>query len=177
MTPKTCKSGTDRIAFVALNFLKSYDVFVNVQGDEPLIDPKLIDELVRMLKKDKKVEYVTAAFPVKDEASMNSPNVVKVVFDKDMYAMYFSRVPIPFNRNGANIKYYKHIGIYGYKRKFLLEFTKIKVSSLEKAESLEQLRALTSGRKIKVVIAKRDSLGVDVPEDILKVEKYLYHGK
>jgi 3-deoxy-manno-octulosonate cytidylyltransferase (CMP-KDO synthetase) len=173
MTSKTCKSGTDRIAFTASKILKSYEIFINVQGDEPLIDPKLIDALASSLKKEKTLEYITAAFPVTEEEVIKNPNVVKVIFDKNGYALYFSRFAIPYNRDNAKIKYYKHMGIYGYKRKFLLEFSKSKMSVLEKAESLEQLRVLENGKKIKVIIAKHDSVGVDMPEDILKVEKYL----
>jgi 3-deoxy-manno-octulosonate cytidylyltransferase (CMP-KDO synthetase) len=173
MTPKTCKSGTDRIAFVASKFLKSFGIFINVQGDEPLIDPMLIDELIKSIKKDKTVEYITAAFPIKDVDLVNNPNVVKVIFDKDMYALYFSRFAIPFNRDGLRIKYYKHMGIYGYKRKFLLNFSKTKSSLLEKAENLEQLRALENGKKFKIVVSKKDSVGVDTPKDIAQVEKYL----
>jgi 3-deoxy-manno-octulosonate cytidylyltransferase (CMP-KDO synthetase) len=173
MTPKACKSGTDRIAFVASNFSKRFGFFINVQGDEPLIDPALIDELIKSLKKDNSVEYITAAFPIKDVDSINNPNVVKVVFDKDMYALYFSRFAIPFNRDGLRIKYYKHMGIYGYKRKSLLDFCKTKNTILERTESLEQLRALENGKKIKIVVSKKDSAGVDTPKDIAKVEKYL----
>jgi 3-deoxy-manno-octulosonate cytidylyltransferase (CMP-KDO synthetase) len=173
MSPKTCKNGTDRIAFTVSKFLKNYEIFINVQGDEPLIDPNLIDELAKSLKKDKAVEYITAAFPIKDKDLINNPNIVKVIFDKNMYALYFSRFAIPYNRDFSSVKYYKHIGIYGYKRKFLLEFSKMKTSSLEKAESLEQLRALENCKKIKIVVAKNDSVCVDNPEDITKVEKYL----
>ena len=173
MTPDKCKSGTDRTAFTALRFLKNYDNFINVQGDEPLIDPKLVDELAVSLKKTKSLEYITAAFPLKEESVINNPNVVKVVFDKDGYALYFSRFAIPYNEDNSKIKYYKHMGIYGYKRNFLLEFSKSKMSSLEKAENLEQLRALENGKRIKIVVAKHDSIGVDMPSDILKVEKYL----
>jgi 3-deoxy-manno-octulosonate cytidylyltransferase (CMP-KDO synthetase) len=173
MTPKICHSGTDRIAFVASKFLKSCGIFINVQGDEPLIDPNLIDRLAKSLKKDKNVEYITAAFPIEDANSINNPNVVKVVFSNDMYALYFSRCAIPFNRDCLKVRYYKHIGIYGYKRKFLQYFSKSKKSILEKAENLEQLRAIENGKKIKVIIAKKDSIGVDTPKDIAKVEKYL----
>jgi 3-deoxy-manno-octulosonate cytidylyltransferase (CMP-KDO synthetase) len=173
MTPKTCKNGTARVAFVASKFSKSYGNFINVQGDEPLIDPTLIDGLAKSLKKDKNIEYVTAAFAIKDVNAINNPNVVKVVFGKDMYALYFSRCAIPFNRDGLKIKYYKHIGIYGYKKEFLQKFYKSKKSILEKAENLEQLRAIENGKKLKVVIAKKDSIGVDTPVDIAKVEKYL----
>ncbi|GMO67038.1 MAG: 3-deoxy-manno-octulosonate cytidylyltransferase [Endomicrobiia bacterium] len=173
MTPETCKSGTDRIAFAASKFLKSYDIFVNVQGDEPLIDTKLIDELAVLLKKDKSLEYVTAAFQIVEKEVIESPNNVKVVFDKYGYALYFSRFAIPYNRDNTNVRYYKHIGVYGYKKKFLLDFSKNSVSFLEKAENLEQLRALENGKKIKVIVAKCDSIGIDTPGDILKVEKYL----
>jgi 3-deoxy-manno-octulosonate cytidylyltransferase (CMP-KDO synthetase) len=144
-----------------------------VQGDEPLIDPKLIDKLSVLLKENKSLEYVTAAFPITSQEVIKNPNAVKVVFDKDGYALYFSRLAIPYDRDNAKVKYYKHMGLYGYKRKSLLEFSKIKMSVLEKAESLEQLRALENGKKIKVVITKHDSVGVDIPEDISKVEKYL----
>lgn len=173
MTPDKCKSGTDRIAFTALRFLKNYDNFINVQVDEPLIDPKLVDELAVSLKKTKSLEYITVAFPIKEENAINNPNIVKVIFDKDGYALYFSRFAIPYNMDNSKIKYYKHMGIYGYKRNFLLEFSKNKMSSLEKAENLEQLRALENGKRIKIVVAKHDSVGIDMPSDILKVEKYL----
>jgi 3-deoxy-manno-octulosonate cytidylyltransferase (CMP-KDO synthetase) len=173
MTPKACKSGTDRIAFVASKFLKNFRIFINVQGDEPLMDPVLIDEIIKSLKKDNTIEYITAAFPIKDIDSINNPNVVKVVFDKDMYALYFSRFAIPFNRDGLKIKYYRHMGIYGYKRKFLLDFSKTKSAFLERIESLEQLRALENGKKIKIIVSKKDFAGVDTLKDIARVEKYL----
>ncbi|MDR0724201.1 MAG: 3-deoxy-manno-octulosonate cytidylyltransferase [Endomicrobium sp.] len=173
MTPKTCKSGTDRIASLAKKELNRYATFINIQGDEPLIDPNLVDDLVRSFKKDKTLEYITAAFKIKDEQSVTNPNVVKVVFDKKGYALYFSRSPIPYNRDNIKTSYYKHIGIYGYKREFLLNFSKSKTFALEKTENLEQLRAIENGKKIKVVIAKNDSIGIDTPEDILKVEKCL----
>jgi 3-deoxy-manno-octulosonate cytidylyltransferase (CMP-KDO synthetase) len=173
MTPKTCKSGTDRLAFVASKFLKNCENFINVQGDEPLIDPDLIDNLAKVLKRNKSIEYITAAFPIKDKNSINNPSIVKVVFDKNMDALYFSRFAIPYNRDNAEVKYYKHIGIYGYKKKFLLDFSKNKSSSLEKTENLEQLRALENGKKIRIILAKKDSVGLDTSEDIAKVEKYL----
>jgi 3-deoxy-manno-octulosonate cytidylyltransferase (CMP-KDO synthetase) len=171
MTPKTCRSGTDRIAFAASKFLKNYGIFINVQGDEPLIDTNLIDTLATRLKEEKSLEYITAAFPMTEDVAIKDPNIVKVVFDRNGYALYFSRFAIPYNRDNTKAKYYKHMGIYGYKRKFLLEFPKSKMSVLEKAESLEQLRALENGKKIKVVIAKHDCISVDTPEDILKIER------
>jgi 3-deoxy-manno-octulosonate cytidylyltransferase (CMP-KDO synthetase) len=127
------------------------------------------------LKKDKKLEFITAAFPIKKEEDVNNSNIVKTVFDKGGYALYFSRHAIPYNRDKIkNVKYFKHMGIYGYKRNFLISFAKSKPSMLEKAENLEQLRALENGKKIKIIISDADSIGVDSPEDILKVEKFCY---
>ncbi|MDR2772309.1 MAG: 3-deoxy-manno-octulosonate cytidylyltransferase [Elusimicrobiota bacterium] len=174
MTPQTCKSGTDRIAYATQNFLKNYDILLNNQGDEPLIDPVLIDNLASTLKNDPKVDFITAACPFKDTESAKNPNNVKVVFDKDFWALFFSRSLIPYNRDQqAPTEYFKHLGIYGYKRGFLEAFEKYEPRALEKAESLEQLRALEYGHKIKVIIADQDSIGVDEPHDILLVEKII----
>jgi len=177
MTPNSCKSGTDRIAFVAEKFLKDYRVLINVQGDEPLIDFRLVDKLADELKKHRELEFITAAFPIKKEEDVKNPNIVKVVFDKDGYAIYFSRSLIPYNRDNEKVRYYKHMGIYGYKREFVIDFAKSRPSILEKAECLEQLRALENGKKIKVIIAEKDSVGVDTPEDAVKVGKLLQTGK
>lgn len=111
---------------------------------------------------------------IRQEEDIKDPNIVKVVFDKDGCALYFSRSPVPYNRDSSkNAKYYKHMGIYGYKRDFLISFSKSKSSMLEKAEMLEQLRILENGKKIKVIISGKDSLGVDTPEDALKAERFL----
>ncbi|MDR3049474.1 MAG: 3-deoxy-manno-octulosonate cytidylyltransferase [Elusimicrobiota bacterium] len=173
MTPETCKNGTERLAFTAQKELKDYDIFINIQGDEPLIDPNLISRLASGLQEDKNLEFITAAYPLKDETDIKNPNIVKVVFDKNGYALYFSRHSIPYNRDNTPAAYYKHIGVYGYTRDFLINFSKMPASPLEKAESLEQLRALESGCKIKVIIAAKDTIGVDAPQDIEKVAKYL----
>jgi 3-deoxy-manno-octulosonate cytidylyltransferase (CMP-KDO synthetase) len=173
MTPKACKSGTDRVAFTAKNFLSGYKIFINVQGDEPLTEPALVDWIAIELKNDKKLECVTAAYPIKKEEDVKNPNIVKVVCDKEGYALYFSRSLIPYNRDNSRVKYYKHLGIYGYKRDFLIEFSESSKAILEKAENLEQLRALENGKKIKVVKAGKDSVGVDVPSDILKIEELI----
>jgi 3-deoxy-manno-octulosonate cytidylyltransferase (CMP-KDO synthetase) len=172
MTPD-CQSGTDRIAFVAKKFLTDFDVFINVQGDEPLINPKLIDNLASELKNTTDLDFVTAAYPFKNTDDSKDPNNVKVVFDKNRNALLFSRADIPYNRSGGALQKFKHIGIYGYKRDFLLSFVNYAPSPLEQAESLEQLRALDNGHKIKIVIAGEDSVSVDVVEDILKVEALL----
>ncbi len=174
MTPTTLKSGTDRIAFVAKKFLAKYDVFINVQGDEPLIDKKLVSKIAEEFKKDKKLEYLTVAYKMKPTDDYVTPNTVKVVFDKNMYALYFSRFPIPFVRDTKNkTDYYKHIGVYGYTKKFICEFAKSKQTKLEVAESLEQLRALEQGKKIKIIISKKDLQDVNVLEDITKVKELI----
>jgi 3-deoxy-manno-octulosonate cytidylyltransferase (CMP-KDO synthetase) len=173
MTASTLKSGTDRIAFLAENDLADYDLFINVQGDEPLIDPTLIDNLIINLKDNKDLGFITAAYPLKSEKDIKDPNITKVVFDKYGYALYFSRSQMPYNRNNIDVSYYKHIGIYGYRKDFLLKYAKMEEGLLEKAESLEQLRALENGYKIKVIVSDKDSIGIDVPSDIAKVEEYL----
>lgn len=176
MTPENLKSGTDRVAFVAEKYLKNYNVFINVQGDEPLIDKKLVEKMVQEFKKDKKLEYLTVAYKMKPTDDISTPNTVKVVFDKNMYALYFSRFPIPFVRdekNKAKIDYYKHIGVYGYTKKFVCEFAKSKQTKLEVAESLEQLRALEQGKKIKIIISGKDLQDVNVLEDVAKVKELI----
>ena len=176
MTPVNLKSGTDRVAYVAKKYLSKYNAFINVQGDEPLIDTKLVEKMAEEFKKDKKLEYLTAAYKMKPMDDVNNPNTVKVVFDKNMYALYFSRYPIPFVRDEKNknkVSYYKHIGVYGYTKKFVCEFTKSKQTTLEIAESLEQLRALEQGKKIKIIISKKDFHDVNVLADIKKVAKQL----
>ncbi|MBR3628649.1 MAG: 3-deoxy-manno-octulosonate cytidylyltransferase [Elusimicrobia bacterium] len=176
MTPTTLKSGTDRVAYVANKYLKNYKFFINVQGDGPLIDKKLVVKMAEEFKKYKKLEYITVAYKMKPTDDIANPNTVKVVFDKNHYALYFSRYPIPFVRDIKNKKkadYYKHIGVYGYTRKFVCEFTKSKQTKLEITESLEQLRALEQGKKIKVIISSKDLQDVNVIEDVAKVKKAL----
>jgi len=176
MTPATLKSGTDRVAYVANKYLKNYNVFINVQGDEPLIDKKLVEKIVEEFKKDKKLEYLTIAYKMKPTDDVTNPNTVKVIFDKNHYALYFSRFPIPFVREEKNknkADYYKHIGVYGYTKKFVCEFTKSKQTKLEITESLEQLRALEQGKKIKIIISSKDLQDVNVLEDVAKVKELI----
>ena len=176
MTPKNLKSGTDRVAYVAQKYLKEYTVLINVQGDEPLIDKKLIEKIAEEFSKNKKLEYLTVAYKMKSTDDINNPNTVKVIFDKNYYALYFSRYAIPFVRDLKSrnkVDYYKHIGVYAYTRKFVLEFAKSKQTKLEIAESLEQLRALEQGKKIKIIISKKDLQDVNVIDDVAKVKKAL----
>lgn len=173
MTSRSCSSGTDRIAEAVRIYGKKVDVVINIQGDEPLIAPKLIDALALELAKDSGIECVTAAYPLIKEQDILNPNIAKLVLDSNGCALYFSRSPIPFDREKCYNNYLKHIGIYGYRRKFLLEFSTWKQTPLEKSEMLEQLRILENGHNIKVVISPYDSFGVDLPQDVSKIEKIL----
>lgn len=166
-------TGTDRLAEVAAK-LKSAPIILNVQGDEPDIAPSTIDRLARALQQDSKLGMVTAANPITDRTDIRNPNVVKVVTDLDGRALYFSRSIIPHDRDGrGGIKYLRHQGIYGYRRKVLLDFVKWKPTPLEQAEKLEQLRALEHGVSIGVIVDKRGSVGVDVPGDVAKAVRAL----
>lgn len=166
-------SGTDRIAEVAAK-AKQFSHIVNIQGDEPMIDPRLIDRLVRELQRDRKLEMITAAHPFNDPREATSPHQVKTVLNRKGEALYFSRAAIPFARDmSAPPRYFRHQGIYGYTRALLLRFAGWKSSPLERAESLEQLRALENGVRIKVVITGSGSPGVDTPEDARMIERLL----
>ncbi len=166
-------TGTDRLAEVA-GRLKSARIILNVQGDEPDIAPATIDRLVRALQDDPRLGMVTAASPVTEPAEVGHPNVVKVTIDREGRALYFSRSIIPHDRDGSGrVKYLRHQGIYGYRRKVLLDFVKWKPTLLEKAEKLEQLRALEHGVSIGVIVVKRGSVGVDAPEDVARAEQVL----
>jgi 3-deoxy-manno-octulosonate cytidylyltransferase (CMP-KDO synthetase) len=171
LTSSDHRSGTDRIAEVAIKLEKASVIF-NIQGDEPLIDPLLLRRLAREFKKNKKLEIITAATPITPEAAFNE-NDVKVVFDSEGNALYFSRSRIPFPRATSKVDYYKHLGIYGFRRKALLNFVKLAPSLLEKAEHLEQLRALENGMKIRVIVSESNSVGVDTPEDATEVERLI----
>lgn len=168
MTSPDHACGTDRAAEVASSF--DYDIIVNVQGDEPLIRAEMIDAVIELLG-DEKASLGTLARQAEDPLETENPNVVKVVFDMDGYALYFSRSPIPYQRHEGDV--YHHVGIYSYRREALLKLTQMEPTALEKAEGLEQLRALEHGMKIKVGLTKFETLGVDTPEDLRKVEQWL----
>ena len=167
MTLSSHPTGTDRLAEVA-GKMPEYELIINVQGDEPLIEPAVIDSLAEAFRHEPNLQMATLATVMDDEEYKN-PNVVKVVVDKQDYALYFSRSHIPYPRVAAGQPVYKHIGIYAYKRDFLLKYAKLESSPLEKTESLEQLRALEYGYRIKVVQTNFQSVGVDTPEDLQKV--------
>lgn len=156
-------SGTARIAEVARKL--SCELIVNLQGDEPLMSSEVIDQVVTVLQRDFSCVMSTACVPKTDSQELANPNVVKVTKDQNGWALYFSRAPIPYHREGGAIRYFKHLGIYGYRRDFLLRFSTLLASSLEQAEKLEQLRVLENGYRIKVIETVHDSIGVDTEED------------
>ena len=173
MTSPKHASGTDRISEVAAK-MAGFAHIINIQGDEPLIDPKLIDRLLRELQRDKKLEMITAAHAFEDPRDAESPHQVKVVVNKTSDALYFSRAAIPFVRDAQGTgEHLRHQGIYGYRRDLLLRFVRWKVSPLEEAEALEQLRALENGVRIRVVMTGSGSPGVDTPEDARMIERLI----
>ena len=178
LTPHDIQTGSDRIAHVARE-LFDVDIVVNIQGDEPFIPGIMIDQAIEPMMIDPSVEVTTLAKKITSVDELVSPGVVKVVFDLENFALYFSRSPIPFVRDAKNISdslqydcYYKHIGLYVYKREALFQYTSLAQSELEKIEKLEQLRMLEHGMKIKVVETDYESLSVDTPEDLKLARKY-----
>ncbi len=176
MTSPDHPSGTDRIAEVSLK-LRNITHFINVQGDEPLIDPKLIETLANTLRRNPKIAMITAATPFESLLEANNPNSVKVILNKHGDALYFSRARIPFHRDDfeseSNVTPLLHLGISGYRREILKRLVKLAPSPLERCEKLEQLRALEHGIPIRVVKTPHRGIGVDTPEDAARVEKLL----
>lgn len=170
-------SGTDRLAEAAAKLTAGGITFshvLNVQGDEPLIAPALLDQLAAALLDDPALPMVTAACPLRDAADLLNPNCVKVVLARNGDALYFSRAAIPHPAPGApDTPFYRHQGVYGYRRDFLERFVAWEPSPLERTERLEQLRALENGARIRVLVTGRESLGVDTPEDVPRVEAAL----
>jgi 3-deoxy-manno-octulosonate cytidylyltransferase (CMP-KDO synthetase) len=173
-TAKGHVSGTDRIAEV-VNPL-DVRVVVNIQGDEPLIHPSMIDNVARAVMDDETIRVATIMRKIERAQDITDPHVVKVVVDKNNFALYFSRSPIPFLARNSEISdpvYYKHIGLYGYSKDFLFMYKNMAPSTLERTERLEQLRILQEGYRIKVIETAHDTIGVDTPEDLEKVKDYL----
>ena len=170
MTRADHVSGTDRVAEAAS--AENAELVVNIQGDEPLIEPAAIDAAILPLAHDPAIVMGTLKKAIEDPREVTDPNVVKVVTDRNGDAIYFSRCPIPFERGPARPgTHFKHIGLYVYRRDFLLEYSALPVGPLERAERLEQLRALENGYRIRVVETECESLGVDTPEDLERVCK------
>jgi 3-deoxy-manno-octulosonate cytidylyltransferase (CMP-KDO synthetase) len=185
LTSPRHRSGTDRVAQIAAR-AKKFAYIINIQGDEPLVDPRLIDKLVEKLRSDRKIAIVTAAHPFEHPAEAASPHQVKVVIDLKGHALYFSRAPIPSSSCDAlqsaeerrrpgdrRSLFLRHQGIYGFRRETLLQFVKWKPTPLERAESLEQLRALENGVTVHVLITAKGSPGIDTPQDAHALERSL----
>jgi 3-deoxy-manno-octulosonate cytidylyltransferase (CMP-KDO synthetase) len=172
MTRADHPSGTDRLAEVAAADREATH-FVNVQGDEPLIEPALIDRLIDAMCADGSLPMITAASPIENPADADNPNVVKVVVRGDGLALYFSRSRIPHPRRETPVPCRRHLGIYGYRRDILLEFVKWRPTPLEETEGLEQLRALEHGVPIRVIDTRDESPGIDTPEQVAVVEAIL----
>jgi 3-deoxy-manno-octulosonate cytidylyltransferase (CMP-KDO synthetase) len=178
MTPKDISTGSDRIAYVVKD-IQEARIIVNIQGDEPFIKGKMIDQAIEPLLFDPSVNVSTLAKRIDDVDDLKSPSIPKVVFDYNNFALYFSRSPIPFVRDArTNIEriqkadIYKHIGLYVYRRDYLLKFTQLAQTDLEQIEKLEQLRMLENGFRIKVVVTEHENLAVDTPEDLERARRY-----
>jgi 3-deoxy-manno-octulosonate cytidylyltransferase (CMP-KDO synthetase) len=173
LTKASHETGTDRLAEVAASL--DCDIVLNVQGDEPLIDPRAIDELVAPFISDPSVQMTTLFRRIHDPAELSNPNIVKVVLDRAGFALYFSRAPIPHVRDprGGWPPLYRHIGLYGYRRSALMVLASLEPTPLERAESLEQLRALEHGIRIKAVETRHESFEVNTPEDLEQVRRLL----
>ena len=187
VTSPTARSGSERVAEVARS--RHAEVIINVQGDEPLIQPEMVSQLADFLSRHQAVPMASLMTKLSRPEDVANPNIVKVVVDRDGYALYFSRSPIPFMKPETRDPrpetsrspvsgllsqvYYKHLGIYGYQRHFLLQFPHLEPTPLEQAEQLEQLRALEHGYRIKLLETMHDTIGVDTPEDLQRVEQLL----
>jgi 3-deoxy-manno-octulosonate cytidylyltransferase (CMP-KDO synthetase) len=181
MTPKSIASGTDRVAHVAREL--DGDILVNIQVDEPFIEPQEIDLVARILMEDSQAVMGTLIKQIRNIEELTSPNTAKVVVDNQNNALYFSRSPIPFSRDNIdyenwlqNQPYYKHIGIYSYRKAFLLQYSQWESTPLENVEKLEQLRVLENGYRIKVAETEFDTVCVDTPEDLIKVRQMVDTG-
>ena len=172
LTRKDHINGTSRIAEVCETYT-DYDVIVNIQGDEPLIEPDMINSIIYSFIEDNTIPMSTLKYKLTDMAEIENPNAVKVVTDKNDFAIYFSRSVIPYPRNLNMNNYYKHVGIYGYKRDFVMEYAKMESTPLELSESLEQLRVLENGYKIKVLETPYKIIGVDTQEELERVREYI----
>ena len=174
MTRPDHRTGTERVAEVAAH--EKGDVFVNVQGDEPLLDPVAVDAAINALLEEPVAAIATVATPIKTPADIMDPNVVKVVLDFEENGLYFSRAPIPWVRDTTSkiqVRHLKHLGLYVFQRDALLEYPTLPQGELERIEQLEQLRWLENGWKIRVAEVEHDAVSVDVPEDVARVEKLL----
>ena len=176
MTSEDLQSGTDRIA-EALQYIHEADLIVNVQGDEPLIETDALAKLIDAFRSER-VQMASLMTSITDKSMLHNPNIVKLVVDNDNDALYFSRSPIPFDRDGqSGVNYLRHIGVYAYRREVLWRFVRLPMGKLEQIEKLEQLRALENGIPIRMVYTDYQGIGIDTPEDLARVERLLDTGK
>jgi 3-deoxy-manno-octulosonate cytidylyltransferase (CMP-KDO synthetase) len=173
LTKATHETGTDRLAEVAASL--DCDIVVNVQGDEPLIDPRTVDELVAPFKSDPSLQMTTLFRRIHESSELNNPNITKVVLDRGGFAIYFSRAPIPYVRDprGGWPPLYRHIGLYAYRRSALMVLAALEPTPLERAEALEQLRAVEHGIRIKAIETRHESFEVNTPEDLEQVRRLM----
>lgn len=171
LTSSKPRSGTDRVAEAVKN--SNHDIVLNIQGDEPFLKPEMLDELIGYMRKNKNVLMGTLAMRVKDRDFFENPNRVKVVMDKNGDALYFSRFPIPFNKDGKRnkIEHFEHIGVYAFRKNFLEKCARMKQTPLEKSESLEQLRILENGYRIKVMLTRHGSKSINSIMDLKGLKK------
>ncbi len=170
MTSPNHKCGSDRIVEAAKKY-PEFTYIINLQGDEPMINPECVEEVIKLIKEDNSADISTLLTEISNTDEINDPNCVKCVKDINGYALYFSRSKIPFERNSGIAKFYKHIGIYGYKRESLFKMTQFPQPETERAESLEQLRALYYGMRIKTSVVKYNSIGIDTIDDLNSFRK------
>ena len=175
MTGKDCINGTERIteALSKVDYLQADDIIVNVQGDHPLISSSTIESTIKILKTDDTAVMSTAATLLKEKEEICSPNIVKVIFDKNNFALYFSRSPIPFTKDFEKTKFYYHVGIYAYRAGFLKTLATLPPTANQISEDLEQLKVLEHGYRIKVALVEEKPIGVDTPQDLTKIERLL----
>ena len=177
-TAKAHLCGTDRIVEVVNPI--DVKIVINIQGDEPLIHPSMIDRVAQALLDDTSISMATIMKKIENPKELTDPNVVKVVVDKNNFALYFSRTAIPHHADNSEVRnpvYYKHIGLYGYTKDFLFTYKNLAVSNLEKIECLEQLRVLEEGFRVRVIETEHETVGVDTPEDLARVKHYLQKEK
>ena len=168
---KHYETGTDRISEFVNNF--NCDIIINVQGDEPFINKSDLNLIIQHFKKDykKEIQAISLKTLIKNDSEINNPNNVKVITDNNSNAICFSRMPLPYNRSGNDIKYYKHVGIYAFRKKALHKFSNLKKSKLEIAEMIEAMRFVENGMKIKILEVKNNYVGIDTIEDLIKARK------
>ncbi len=172
-------SGTERLAEAVTKISDKYHIIINVQGDEPFIEPEQIKKVASLLKNDKNAQIATLVKKIEDQDELFDPNIPKVVFDQKGYALYFSRSTIPYLRGVkpenwlSQATFYKHIGIYGYKKHILLEIATLETTEAEQAESLEQLRWLQNGYKIKTAVTSSETISIDTPDDLKRAVQFL----